>query len=239
MYGREIDGLTYTFGVSGKLWRDALLMYDHQTRSLWSHITGQAVKGASQGKQLQVLVSMPKIAWQLWKENCPETKVLSVANNTDSPGQHRENEVQDRYQQYDQSSSAGVSQTQYTESRLKNKEQVVGIRINEDYRAYPFFAFKEKSVINDVVDQTPILVFHHQDSGVTAVFLSRFETKQLTFAEHSGYLVKDHQSQTLWNLITGTAIEGELKGTKLVRYPAINVYWFAWACYHPGTTIYP
>ena len=104
-------------------------MYDHQTRSLWSHITGQAVKGASQGKQLQVLVSMPKIAWQLWKENCPETKVLSVANNTDSPGQHRENEVQDRYQQYDQSSSAGVSQTQYTDSRLKNKEQVVGIRI--------------------------------------------------------------------------------------------------------------
>ena len=62
MSGREIDGLTYTFGVSGKLWRDALLMYDHQTRSLWSHITGQAVKGASQGKQLQVLVSMPKIA---------------------------------------------------------------------------------------------------------------------------------------------------------------------------------
>ena len=214
-------------------------MYDHQTRSLWSHITGQAVKGASQGKQLQVLVSMPKIAWRLWKENCPETKVLSVANNTDSSGQHRENEVQDRYQQYHQSSSAGVSQTQYTESRLKNKEQVVGIRINEDYRAYPFFAFKEKSVINDVVDQTPILVFHHQDSGATAVFLSRFETKQLTCAEHSGYLVKDHQSQTLWNLITGTAIEGELKGTKLVRYPAINVYWFAWARYHPETTIYP
>ena len=54
MYGREIDGLTYTFGVSGKLWRGALLMYDHQTRSLWSHITGQAVKGASQRKQLQV-----------------------------------------------------------------------------------------------------------------------------------------------------------------------------------------
>ena len=138
--------------------------------------------------------------------------MLSVANNTDSPGQHRENEVQDRYQQYDQSSSAGVSQTQYTDSRLKNKEQVVGIRINEDYRAYPFFAFKEKSVINDVVDQTPILVFHHHDSGVTAVFLSRLETKQLTFVELSDHLVKDHQSQTVWNLITGTAIEGELKG---------------------------
>jgi len=113
------------------------LMYDHQTRSLWSHywpsrerrFPGETVASVSQHAK-----------------NCPETKVLSVANNTDSPGQHRENEVQDRYQQYDQSSSAGVSQTQYTDSRLKNKEQVVGIRINEDYRAYPFLLSKKNQL---------------------------------------------------------------------------------------------
>ena len=79
MYSREIDGQVYTFGVSGKLWRDALLMYDHQTRSLLSHITVQAVEGTCQGKQLKILVSMPKITWQVWKTNYPETKVLSVA----------------------------------------------------------------------------------------------------------------------------------------------------------------
>ncbi len=97
MYNREIDGQVYTFGVSGKLWRDALLMYDHQTRSLWSHITGQAVEGTCQGKQLKILISMPKITWQVWKTNYPETKVLSVAYNPNHPGQQREDEIQDRY----------------------------------------------------------------------------------------------------------------------------------------------
>ena len=53
MYSREIDGQVYTFGVSGKLWRDALLMYDHQTRSLWSHITGQAVERYLPGKTVE------------------------------------------------------------------------------------------------------------------------------------------------------------------------------------------
>ena len=31
-----------TFGVSGKLWRDALIMYDRDSRSLWSQIDGVA-----------------------------------------------------------------------------------------------------------------------------------------------------------------------------------------------------
>ena len=79
MYSRELDGKTYTFGVSGKLWRDALVMYDHQTRTLWSHITGEAIEGALKGKRLTVLSSMPRIAWKEWKQHYPETKVLSVS----------------------------------------------------------------------------------------------------------------------------------------------------------------
>ena len=238
MYNREIDGQVYTFGVSGKLWRDALLMYDHQTRSLWSHITGQAVEGTCQGKQLKILVSMPKITWQVWKTNYPETKVLSVAYNPNHPGQQREDEVQDRYRQYHLSSRTGISKIEYNDFRLRNKEQIVGARIDDHYRAYPFSAFEGKAVINDTIDQTPVLVFHHNDSGATAVFLSLLETEKLTFVDHTDYLVRDEQTETLWNLITGTAIEGRLKGKKLKRYPAINVYWFAWARYHPDTTVY-
>jgi hypothetical protein len=34
------------------------------------------------------------------------------------------------------------------------------------------------------------------------------------------------------------ATEGKLKGKELERLPAMNIYWFAWARYHPETTIY-
>ena len=140
MYSRELDGKTYTFGVSGKLLRDALLMYDHQTHSLWSHITGEAVQGELKGKQLKMLAGTPRIAWKDWKRNHPLTKVLSVANDPRRPGKQIQDIRTDNYAAYHASLDAGISGTQYTDKRLMNKELVVGVHINQGYRAYPFRA---------------------------------------------------------------------------------------------------
>ncbi len=44
MYAREVDGYPtpLTFGVSGKLIMNVLVMYNRQTQSLWNQILGQA-----------------------------------------------------------------------------------------------------------------------------------------------------------------------------------------------------
>ena len=126
MYSRELDGKTYTFGVSGKLWRDALLMYDHQTRSLWSHITGEAIEGPLKGKQLKPLASMPQIAWKTWQTNYPKTKVLSVGKR-ESPRRG------DIYERYHISQDTGVSGTKYTDKRLPNKSLVIGVQVQRKY----------------------------------------------------------------------------------------------------------
>jgi len=39
----EVEGRPLTFGVSGLLYNSDLLMYDHQTESLWSQIEGRAI----------------------------------------------------------------------------------------------------------------------------------------------------------------------------------------------------
>ncbi len=57
MYGRELDGKTYTFGHEGVLYRQSFVMYDKQTDSLWVHTTGEAIKGALKGKVLTFLPS--------------------------------------------------------------------------------------------------------------------------------------------------------------------------------------
>ena len=238
MYSRELDGKTYTFGVSGKLLRDALLMYDHQTQTLWSHITGEAVQGELKGKQLKMLAGTPRIKWQDWKRNQPLTKVLSVASDFRRPERHIQDIRADNYARYHASSDAGISGTQYTDDRLTNKELVVSVRINESYRAYPFTAFRKKSIINDEVGDAPVLAFHDLDSNATAVFLRTVKGQTLTFEQARGYIVKDVTTETTWNLITGMATEGKLKGHTLERLPAMNIYWFAWARYHPETTVY-
>jgi len=235
VYSRELDGQTYTFGVSGKLWRDALLMYDHQTRTLWSHITGEAVQGQPKGKQLKMLAAIPRIAWKDWKFNYPETKVLSVPFH---PERRREDQRQDTYAMYHAGLDTGISPTRYTDNRLRNKELVVGTRVNEHYRVYPFTAFAKKSIFNDEVDSVSVLAFHDKDSNATAVFLRTVEGQTLAFEKARGYSVKDTTTGTTWNLVTGMATEGKLRGKELERLPAMNIYWFAWARYHPETTIY-
>ncbi len=78
MFSRIVDGQAYTFGVSGKLWRNGLVMYDHQTETLWSGVTGEALQGKLQGKQLEILAAQPKVRWQDWKQTYPESKVLTL-----------------------------------------------------------------------------------------------------------------------------------------------------------------
>ena len=237
MYSRELDGKTYTFGVSGRLWRDALLMYDHQTRSLWSHITGEAVQGKLKGKRLKMLAAMPQISWKTWRLNYPDTKVLSLPLNARHPEHRVEERKIDGYARYHASTETGVSRLKYTDDRLKNKDLVVGVQLGKQYRAYPFEIFKGQLILNDEIDGAPVLVFHDPQSSATAVFKRPLDGKPLTFESDKSYFAKD-TTGTRWNLITGVASEGKFKGNTLERLPSFNVYWFAWARYHPETTIY-
>ena len=75
MYGREINGELHSFGVSGKLIMNALVMYDHQTRTLWSQFLGKGVKGELVGTELEV-IPVTQTTWSAWRDLHPDTLVL-------------------------------------------------------------------------------------------------------------------------------------------------------------------
>ena len=64
MYVREVQRELHTFGVSGKLIMNALVMYDHQTRTLWSQFLGKGVKGTLAGVELDFL-PVTQTQWSL------------------------------------------------------------------------------------------------------------------------------------------------------------------------------
>ena len=213
-------------------------MYDHQTRSLWSHITGEAIQGPLSGKRLKPLASMPQIAWKTWQLNYPKTQVLSVPTG----GGMRESRNQDAYADYHASQRAGVSGVEYTDSRLPNKSLVIGVQVparnrTTQFRAYPLTHFAETAVINDTLGDVPLLIFHDKTSFATTVFKRIVDGQPLTFRHKDDYFAQD-DSSTQWNLITGEATSGKYNGAHLERVPAVNIYWFAWARYYPQTTIY-
>ena len=72
-----MQGRRSTFGVSGLLYQSDLLMYDHQTESLWSQIAMEAVAGPMTGTQVKHLF-LAHTTWQEWQHEHPSTLVLST-----------------------------------------------------------------------------------------------------------------------------------------------------------------
>ena len=65
-----------TLGVSGYLYRSAVLYYDFETETFWSQMTGEGVVGPQTGKRLEWLPTVVT-TWKEWKAEHPETSVLA------------------------------------------------------------------------------------------------------------------------------------------------------------------
>ncbi|MCH8310118.1 MAG: DUF3179 domain-containing protein [Chloroflexi bacterium] len=232
MYGRIINGEEHTFGVSGKLIMNALVMYDHQTRTLWSQFMRKGVRGELAGTELEV-IPVTQTTWQTWKELHPDTVVL------DKGGRYS----RDSYRGYYTSSRAGVLGARYNDDRLDGKALVLGVDIGGITKAYPFSALSDSPVVNDTVGGAHMLVYLDASSGTALAYDRRVNGTPLTFrleGEPNGILtiLVDEQTNSRWMAFTGAAIEGELKGQKLERALSHLSFWFAWKDWNPDTELY-
>lgn len=229
MYSREIGGETFTFGVSGKLIRNVLVMYDRQTETLWSQLLGEAVQGELVGTKLEFLPSW-MMTWDEWKALHPETLALDKGLRSSS---------RDTYTNYYNSPSAGVIGETIFDDRLTTKEFVVGVELAETVIAYPFRVLNEEPIVNDTVGETAVLIFFDPDTSATAVFDRRVADQTLTFAAGpQPNTVRDIETGSTWDLFTGTAVAGPLAGEQLTPLKNSRSFWFGWKDLHPDTQVY-
>ena len=232
MYGREVNGELHTFGVSGKLIMNALVMYDHQTRTLWSQFLGKGVKGPLAGVELE-FVPVTQTTWQLWRELHADTKVL------DKKGRYQS----DSYSGYYTGRSAGVLGESRQDKRLDRKDLVVGVDIGGRAKVYPLSALAPAPSLNDSVAGRELLVFFESSTGTALVYDRNVDGRALTFQVEEGYtgaqsILVDGETGIRWLALTGTAVEGELRGKSLSRLPSHLSFWFAWKDWHPDTEVY-
>ena len=232
MYAREIDGTEYTFGVSGKLIMNAMVMYDHQTRTLWSHFTGQGVKGALAGVGLD-FVPVTHTEWSRWRESHPDTLVL------DKRGMY----VVDVYDGYYSGGSPGVLGETLSDGRLDRKELVVGVDAFGTKKAYPLRLLRGQPVVNDVVAGEQVLVYLEPGTETALAYRRSVDGRSLTFRlanEARGALtvLEDLETGSMWMALTGRAIHGPLEGKTLERAASHLAFWFAWKDWNPDTAVY-
>jgi hypothetical protein len=162
VYARRIADQEYTFGVSGLLYRSNVLMYDHQTESLWLQVKRQAVTGPMTGTDLDTIPSSVT-SWAKWQKAHPSTKVLSL--DTGYERDYRK----DPYESYYRSRKGLFARFFKPVPGAEEKELVAGIVLGGQARAYPLRVLRERGSVTDVVAGDTIhLEFHKETDRVTA-----------------------------------------------------------------------
>jgi hypothetical protein len=160
VYDRNIDGQELTFGVSGMLYRSNVLMYDHQTESLWLQVKRSSVTGPLTGKRLKVLPSA-FTTWEKWFKKHPVTQVL-----TPETGYARDYS-RDPYEDYYRSQSAFKSFFKLGPGE-EEKELVAGIEIDKTPFAFPLKTLRASGSIQaKVADQLLTAKFDRSADEIT------------------------------------------------------------------------
>jgi hypothetical protein len=229
VYAREVAGQELTFGVSGKLIMNALVMYDHQTETLWSQFIAEGVKGPLTGTRLEIL-PVQLTTWGEWTRQHPETLALDKGIRRSSG---------DPYRGYYQSGGTGVIGESNKDRRLTSKELVLGVVNERTQKAFPFRYLQETPVLNDTFDGRPVVATLDTSSVATGLFDRTVDGQVLTFTQmEDTLLMRDLETGTVWNKFSGQAEEGQFQGRRLERLPAFAAFWFSWSDFHPDTELY-
>ena len=237
VYSRELDGDTLLFGNTSALHESDMVMYDHETGSYWFQVLGEAIVGPLTSKRLTLIPSVTT-TWGRWKEQHPNTRVLSrdlglLDGGVGNPY------ARDSFVGYDERLNQGRFAFPVTEEKLDDRlragDRVIAIEVEGEHKAYPLSA-QSDSVVNDTVGGLGVLVILRAEGPTAAAFLSAFDGRPLTFELRDGS-VFDSETGTRWD-DGGRAVSGPLVGSRLTPLPSRASFWFSIAGALPGIELH-
>lgn len=118
-------------------------------------------------------------------------------------------------------------------------EAVVGLSVRGAHRAYPTTLFSARRVVNDVLGDMEVAVFHDPERGLSAAWFRMVLGEPIEFSgTATGTVAEDLTTITRWDLATGVAVGGNLQGQRLVPLPVSTTSWAGWAASHPNAQIF-
>jgi hypothetical protein len=120
---------------------------------------------------------------------------------------------------------------------------VFGIVVEGQARAYSLNLLNHHETVNDRVGDTPFAVVWCPLANAAAVYGREYGGRELAFEPDGGLLnatlvVRDRETDSLWSILTGDAIEGDFAGTRLDQWPVgEKVRWGEWRDRHPDTLV--
>ncbi len=244
VFDRELDGVLYDFGTTGRLRRSDMVMYDRQTESWWQQFTGEAIIGKLNGAKLTQIPSNI-VAFESFKKQYPKGQVLS--RETGFLRTYGRNP----YSGYDDINSSPFLFRGEIDNRLRPMERVLSFRPNNKTLLFDLTSLKDKPVVNAEFENTPFVVLAFEDMNSAldkseisasrlipsaAVYSSVLDGKTLNFQIDDG-IVTDTETGSVWNIF-GIAEEGPLSGKNLQQLDHGVHFAFAWLAFDPEAQIF-
>lgn len=224
MYQTEFDGIHHELGTSGFLYRSNKLMYDADTNSLWSTLKGEPVVGPLVGRGIKLQRRhVVTTTWRAWRQQYPDTTVLSL-----DTGHKRDYGEGVAYRDYFATDRL-MFDVPKTDTRLRNKDEVVALRKGEDQLAVSADFLLEHRVFQNQIGGRKFVILT-DDSGANRVY-------------ECGDVVFDS-----WDEVD-TVADSEFRGWKVTaesisrgdqsfrRLPSHRAFWFGWYAQYPDSRL--
>jgi hypothetical protein len=227
VYDRRVEGRHLTFGVSGKLAADNLVMYDRETESAWKQSAGRCLRGSFEGRSLRPL-PFYMTTWAQYRSVSEAPRVLAetnmqseAASSSDSPAPIDYD--RDPYRRYLESDGYGLAaHRNEAETRTWNrtdvdpKTPVLGIQIGGEAVGVPRPHLVERGVLTQTIGGQEVVVFG-TPSGMYA-----YEDPGFSYSRESAERFR--ADGTTWHAVSGEADDGR----SLARLPAKREFAFTW-----------
>lgn len=227
VYRPQVDGQPETFRLVGMDHFNAMFE-DRRTKSWWRQVNGESIAGPLKGKMLSEVPS-EQMTLGVWLALHPDSYILQP-----------DSAFLEQYkglEQYDEGKMEGSLERRDSLS-WKDKSWVVGVIVNLQSKAYDWNDLKKFRVINDVIDQRPLVVVLENDSASFHVWsrVAGKDTLQFVFNPATQEMV-DKRFNSVWNL-SGQCQGGTQAGMKLISVQAYQEYWHSWRIFHPQTQMF-
>jgi hypothetical protein len=230
-YRSTVGGVPRTFGTSGLLYRSNKLMFDEESRSLWSTLEGKPVVGPLAGSSLTLeFEPVVTTTWGEWRRTHPQTRVVSLDTGFD-----RDYDEGEAYRDYFASDDL-MFPVSRMDRRLKNKDEILGVLLPAAGGGRTAVAFSVDYLARRRIHQG-------RWEGVNLVVVTTSEGASRVYDAGPNQFVRwDGASHVVdgsgqrWQ-VTEEALVGRGGRQRLARRPAFRAFWFGWFAQFPETVL--
>lgn len=193
---------------------------DASTKTWWRQVTGEAVAGPLEGSRLPEVESI-QVTLNKFFFMYPFGKVMQAdeasLDNYDSLARYEKGKSKSKLTGTDSLS-------------WKDKSWVIGIEAGKHSKAYDWNDLKANRIIQDKVEDVPIIIALASDDQSFAAFEIPSDT--MTFSIRNDTLFTEQATYDF----SGQSIDESIQSLRRIK--AYQEFWHSWRTFHPETTRY-